>query len=56
MFFSHVLGDPPMLTWFLQDKLGIKLRRKKSADIVKPPLVFPVNPKRKVMYPFMDLI
>ncbi|KAK3523944.1 hypothetical protein QTP70_016757, partial [Hemibagrus guttatus] len=41
-------GDPPMLTWFLQDRLGIKIRRKKSDDNVKPHLVLPVNPKRKV--------
>ncbi|KAB5548956.1 hypothetical protein PHYPO_G00061630 [Pangasianodon hypophthalmus] len=41
-------GDPPILTWFLQDRLGIKIRHKKSADIVKPHVVLPVNPKRKV--------
>ncbi|GAA6102910.1 X-ray radiation resistance-associated protein 1 isoform X1 [Tachysurus ichikawai] len=46
-------GDPPMLTWFLQDRLGIKIRRKKSDERrkksdVKPHLVLPVKPKRKV--------
>ncbi|XP_046723436.1 X-ray radiation resistance-associated protein 1 isoform X2 [Silurus meridionalis] len=43
-------GDPPMLTWILQDRLGIKIRRKKllKTDIDKPRLVLPVNPKRKV--------
>ncbi|XP_060747687.1 X-ray radiation resistance-associated protein 1 [Tachysurus vachellii] len=46
-------GDPPMLTWFLQDRLGIKIRRKKSDERrkksdVKPQLVLPVKPKRKV--------
>lgn len=44
-----------MLTWFLQDRLGIKMRRKKSADIVKPHLVLPLNLKRKVIHPYMDL-
>ncbi|KAG7321127.1 hypothetical protein KOW79_015542 [Hemibagrus wyckioides] len=41
-------GDPPMLTWFLQDRLGIKIRCKKSDNNVKPHLVLPVNLKRKV--------
>lgn len=54
--FVCLLGDPPMLTWFLQNRLGIKIRRKKSDDNVKPHLVLPVNPKRKVIYPFMRLI
>lgn len=45
-----------MLTWFLQDRLGIKIRRKKSADIVKPHLVLPVNPKRKVIYPLIIIL
>ncbi|XP_053504878.1 X-ray radiation resistance-associated protein 1 isoform X3 [Ictalurus furcatus] len=41
-------GDLPMLNWILQDRLGIKMRHKKSADIVKPHLLLSVNPKRKV--------
>lgn len=47
-----------MLTWVLQERLGIKIRRKKSDDIKlkKTHLVLPLNPKRKVIYPFMELI
>ncbi|XP_056118928.1 X-ray radiation resistance-associated protein 1 [Rhinichthys klamathensis goyatoka] len=41
-------GDPPMLTCFLQDKLGIKIRRKKTTDRIKRHIKLPVNPKRKV--------
>ncbi|XP_003200914.4 X-ray radiation resistance-associated protein 1 isoform X1 [Danio rerio] len=37
-------GDPPMLTSFLQDKLGIKITRKKTTDHVKQHIC----PKRKV--------
>lgn len=55
-YYFCVLGDPPMLTWFLQDRLGIKIRRRKSVGLVKPHFLLPVNPKRKVIYPFMKLI
>ncbi|KAF4077478.1 hypothetical protein AMELA_G00208680 [Ameiurus melas] len=41
-------GNLPMLNWFLQDRLGIKMRLKKSADIIKPHLMLSVNPQRKV--------
>ncbi|XP_062867745.1 X-ray radiation resistance-associated protein 1 [Trichomycterus rosablanca] len=42
-------GDPPLLAWFLQDRFGIRITRKKPPDSkVKPHLVLPVNPKRKV--------
>ncbi|MBN3299184.1 XRRA1 protein, partial [Amia calva] len=41
-------GDPPLLTGFLQNRLGIKIQRKKTVGPAKPPLVLPVNPKRKV--------
>ncbi|XP_053334967.1 X-ray radiation resistance-associated protein 1 [Clarias gariepinus] len=41
-------GDPPMLTWFLQDRLGIKIRRRKSVGLIKPHFLLPVNPKRKI--------
>ncbi|XP_052392811.1 X-ray radiation resistance-associated protein 1 [Carassius gibelio] len=41
-------GDPPMLTCFLQDKLGIKITRKKTTDLIKRHIVLPVDPKRKV--------
>ncbi|XP_030638959.1 X-ray radiation resistance-associated protein 1 [Chanos chanos] len=41
-------GDPPMLTYFLQDNLGIKLKRSKTAEPVKPPVMLGVNPRWKV--------
>ncbi|XP_039544209.1 X-ray radiation resistance-associated protein 1 isoform X2 [Pimephales promelas] len=41
-------GDPPMLTYFLQDKLGIKIRRKITTDRIKRHIKLPINPKRKV--------
>ncbi|XP_067280085.1 X-ray radiation resistance-associated protein 1 isoform X2 [Pseudorasbora parva] len=40
-------GDPPMLTCFLQDKLGINITRKKTMDRIKQHLKLPVNHKRK---------
>ncbi|XP_065142917.1 X-ray radiation resistance-associated protein 1 isoform X2 [Paramisgurnus dabryanus] len=40
-------GDPPMLTSFLQEQLGIKIRRKKSSDL-KQRISPTVSPKRKV--------
>ncbi|KAI1903514.1 hypothetical protein AGOR_G00027970 [Albula goreensis] len=42
-------GDPPMLTHFLQDRLGITIQRKKIPQFVKPRIMIPVNPKRKVV-------
>nr|XP_015196994.1 PREDICTED: X-ray radiation resistance-associated protein 1 isoform X1 [Lepisosteus oculatus]XP_015196995.1 PREDICTED: X-ray radiation resistance-associated protein 1 isoform X1 [Lepisosteus oculatus]XP_015196997.1 PREDICTED: X-ray radiation resistance-associated protein 1 isoform X1 [Lepisosteus oculatus]XP_015196998.1 PREDICTED: X-ray radiation resistance-associated protein 1 isoform X1 [Lepisosteus oculatus] len=41
-------GDPPLLTSFLQNRLGIKVQRKETVGLVKPHFVVPVNPKRKV--------
>ncbi|XP_073680363.1 X-ray radiation resistance-associated protein 1 [Garra rufa] len=41
-------GDPPMLTGFLQDKLGIKITRKKTTNLIKRHITLPVSPKRKV--------
>uniref|UniRef100_A0A671LUB5 X-ray radiation resistance-associated protein 1-like n=1 Tax=Sinocyclocheilus anshuiensis TaxID=1608454 RepID=A0A671LUB5_9TELE len=41
-------GDPPMLTCFLQDKLGIKITRKKTTVLIKRHIILPVSPKRKV--------
>ncbi|XP_064208499.1 X-ray radiation resistance-associated protein 1 isoform X1 [Anguilla rostrata] len=41
-------GDPPMLTHFLHDRLGVAIRRRKAQRDVKPRIVIPVNPKRKV--------
>ncbi|XP_061106008.1 X-ray radiation resistance-associated protein 1 isoform X1 [Conger conger] len=41
-------GDPPMLTHFLHDRLGVSIRRQKTQHFVKPRIVIPVNQKRKV--------
>ncbi|XP_042314780.1 X-ray radiation resistance-associated protein 1 isoform X2 [Sceloporus undulatus] len=41
-------GDPPLLTSFLQNKLGIKLVRKKIPKLEKPRLFIPVKANRKV--------
>uniref|UniRef100_A0A8C2FDV0 X-ray radiation resistance associated 1 n=1 Tax=Cyprinus carpio TaxID=7962 RepID=A0A8C2FDV0_CYPCA len=41
-------GDPPMLTCFLQEKLGIKITRKKTTDLIKRHIILPVSAKRKV--------
>ncbi|XP_036444286.1 X-ray radiation resistance-associated protein 1 [Colossoma macropomum] len=41
-------GDPPVLTCFLQNRLGINIQRKKSANVVKPHIMLPVYSKRKV--------
>ncbi|XP_037401597.1 X-ray radiation resistance-associated protein 1 [Pygocentrus nattereri] len=39
-------GDPPVLTRFLQSRLGINIQRKKSANIVKPHIMLPVKRKQ----------
>ncbi|XP_067232505.1 X-ray radiation resistance-associated protein 1 [Chanodichthys erythropterus] len=41
-------GDPPMLTCFLQDKLGVEITRKKTTARIKRHIKLPVNSKRKV--------
>ncbi|XP_063807007.1 X-ray radiation resistance-associated protein 1 isoform X2 [Pseudophryne corroboree] len=41
-------GDPPLLWNFLQQRLGIKIIRKKSTRHHKPHLIIPVTEKRKV--------
>ncbi|KAI4886827.1 hypothetical protein NFI96_018396, partial [Prochilodus magdalenae] len=41
-------GDPPVLTSFLQNRLGINIRRKKTTNTVKPRIMLPVDSKRKV--------
>ncbi|KAG9265578.1 X-ray radiation resistance-associated protein 1 isoform X1 [Astyanax mexicanus] len=41
-------GDPPVLTYFLQDRLGIMIRRKKNTDAKKAHIMLPLNFKRKV--------
>uniref|UniRef100_A0ABM5FVS8 X-ray radiation resistance-associated protein 1 n=1 Tax=Pogona vitticeps TaxID=103695 RepID=A0ABM5FVS8_9SAUR len=41
-------GDPPLLTSFLQNKLGIKMIRKKISKLEKPRIFIPIKPNRKV--------
>ncbi|XP_033001716.1 X-ray radiation resistance-associated protein 1 [Lacerta agilis] len=41
-------GDPPLLTSFLQNKLGIKMVRKKISKLEKPRIFIPNKPSRKV--------
>ncbi|XP_070605514.1 X-ray radiation resistance-associated protein 1 isoform X2 [Erythrolamprus reginae] len=41
-------GDPPLLTSFLQNKLGIKLVRKKVSKLEKPRVFIPIKANREV--------
>ncbi|XP_076606914.1 X-ray radiation resistance-associated protein 1 isoform X2 [Chaetodon auriga] len=41
-------GDPPLLTYYLQERLGITIRRKKTLDVGKLPLKVSIDPKWKV--------
>uniref|UniRef100_H2ZSH1 Uncharacterized protein n=1 Tax=Latimeria chalumnae TaxID=7897 RepID=H2ZSH1_LATCH len=41
-------SDPPLLTSFLQHQLGIHISRQKPPGLERPPLLVPINPKRKV--------
>nr|XP_016852922.1 PREDICTED: X-ray radiation resistance-associated protein 1 isoform X2 [Anolis carolinensis] len=41
-------GEPPLLTSFLQNKLGIKLVRKKISKLEKPRIFIPIKANRKV--------
>ncbi|XP_075054418.1 X-ray radiation resistance-associated protein 1 isoform X2 [Mixophyes fleayi] len=41
-------GDPPLLGNFLQQRLGIKIIRRKSTGLDKPHLIIPIKEKRKV--------
>ncbi|XP_039395528.1 X-ray radiation resistance-associated protein 1 isoform X2 [Mauremys reevesii] len=41
-------GDPPLLTSFLQHRLGIKLIRRKISKLEKPHIFIPVKAHRKV--------
>lgn len=43
-------GDPPLLTYYLQERLGITIKRKKTQDIVKLPLKVSTDPKWKVWF------
>uniref|UniRef100_A0A8D2ITF5 Uncharacterized protein n=1 Tax=Varanus komodoensis TaxID=61221 RepID=A0A8D2ITF5_VARKO len=45
---SPTAGDPPLLTSFLQNKLGIKTIRKKVSKPEKPRLFIPIKANRKV--------
>ncbi|XP_065818862.1 X-ray radiation resistance-associated protein 1 isoform X2 [Labrus bergylta] len=41
-------GDPPLLTYYLQDRLGITIRRKKKQEAMKLPVKVSTDPKWKV--------
>ncbi|XP_041657881.1 LOW QUALITY PROTEIN: X-ray radiation resistance-associated protein 1 [Cheilinus undulatus] len=41
-------GDPPLLTYYLQDRLGLTIRRKKEKEAVKMPVKVSANPKWKL--------
>ncbi|XP_054481677.1 X-ray radiation resistance-associated protein 1 [Anoplopoma fimbria] len=41
-------GDPPLLTYFLHERLGITIKRKKTQEVVKLPLKVSTDPKWKV--------
>lgn len=41
-------GDPPLLTYYLQEKLGITIKRKKKQDVGKLPLKVSTDAKWKV--------
>ncbi|KAM3837438.1 X-ray radiation resistance-associated protein 1 isoform 2-T2 [Vipera latastei] len=41
-------GDPPLLTSFLQNKLGIKLVRKKVSKLEKPRIFIPIKANREI--------
>lgn len=43
-----ITGDPPLLSRFLQESLGITIKRKKKQDNKKFPLKVSTNPKWKV--------
>ncbi|XP_022618418.1 X-ray radiation resistance-associated protein 1 [Seriola dumerili] len=41
-------GDPPLLTYYLQERLGITIKRKQIREVVKPSLKVSTNPKWQV--------
>ncbi|XP_060557943.1 X-ray radiation resistance-associated protein 1-like isoform X2 [Ruditapes philippinarum] len=41
-------GDPPLLQRFLGERLGIRIKRKKEADVVKPPVEVKMKKSRHV--------
>ena len=42
-------GDPPLLKQFLQERLGIRIQRKRSLPFAKPSVEIHTKPERKVM-------
>ncbi|CAB1413747.1 unnamed protein product [Pleuronectes platessa] len=45
---THRSGDPPLLTYYLQERLGITLKRKETREVVKMTLKVSTVPKWKV--------
>lgn len=45
---SLTTGDPPLLTHYLQERLGITIKRKKTRGVVKLPVKVSTDPKWKV--------
>ncbi|KAM6911598.1 X-ray radiation resistance-associated protein 1 [Lycodopsis pacificus] len=41
-------GDPPLLTYYLHERLGITIKRKKTQEVAKRPLKVSADPKWKV--------
>ncbi|XP_031724990.1 X-ray radiation resistance-associated protein 1 isoform X1 [Anarrhichthys ocellatus] len=41
-------GDPPLLTYYLHERLGITIKRKKTQEVAKLPLKASTDPKWKV--------
>ncbi|XP_076025159.1 X-ray radiation resistance-associated protein 1 [Genypterus blacodes] len=40
-------GDPPLLTYYLQERLGVTIKRKKTPDVSKLPLTASIHPRWK---------
>lgn len=45
---SLTTGSPPLLTHYLQEGLGITIKKKKTQGVVKLPLKVSADPKWKV--------
>nr|XP_019941635.1 PREDICTED: X-ray radiation resistance-associated protein 1 [Paralichthys olivaceus] len=41
-------GDPPLLTYYLQERLGITIKRKETREVLRAPLKVSTDPKWKV--------
>ena len=50
-------GDPPLLKQFLQERLGIRIQRKRSSAFVKPGVEIHAKPEQKVsnLYSFANI-